>query len=426
MLRRRLIACLATFPLIVGCADGPDDPTSPTPGLTTAPICGIDAPTLVGIDVSHWQGDIDWARVKAAGMEYAFIRVSDGIGTMDRKFDRNWTLARQHKVPRGIYQFFRPGRDAIAQADIVIDAVNRLGMGELPPVIDVEHQNDANGAQMTPAAISAQIRLWLNRVETTLGVRPIIYSGRYFWNGYVKTTEFSNYPFWHAQYTSAACPTLPDAWSDWTLWQYSSTGSVDGISGDVDMNRFRGTLQDLLALVPDETCRLTPTWQGCQNEKFAKCEDGHVTEYACSNGLSCTTEPTPACRDLRCVDRPDPSAFCVDETTVATCDDGRFGATACAANEHCAEGSCVPDEGGPVEEDVGPVEEDVGPVEEDSPDIAEGGSDAFTAARPLRPSRGVNMSLSEDSGGCQGGGSELGLLGLLVLALTRTRHKIQQ
>ncbi len=283
--------------LAVGCSQAPDDVA-----VFTAPACVEHSPTLFGIDVSKWQGTINWAQVKGAGVQYAFIRVSDGITTIDEKFPANWAGAKANNIPRGVYQFFRPNRDAIEQAQIVIDHLDMYGMGELPPVIDVEATGD-----QTPAVVAQQVGLWIDEIETTLGVRPIIYSGSYFWDDNVKSSAFSDYPFWIAHYTSASCPRLPAAWSDWTFWQYSSSGTVAGISGDCDMNRYAGTLEELLDLVPDETCRLDPDWRACSDDVASSCVDGQIETTACGPGRSCV--------GLECaIDAPEPQPEVVEPT----------------------------------------------------------------------------------------------------------------
>ncbi len=394
---RRALALSLVFS--AACAD---DPGRDEVAIVAAPICVEHSPTTFGIDVSKWQGTIDWARVAAAGVKYAFIRVSDGITTIDERFPANWAGAAQHGIPRGVYQFFRPNRDAIEQAQIVLDHLAIHGMGELPPVIDVE----ATGEQ-SPEVIAAQVGLWIDEIETTLGVRPIIYSGSYFWDDFVKTAAFSDYPFWIAHYTSASCPRLPQAWSDWTFWQYSSTGRVDGINGDVDMNRFAGTVEDLAALVPDETCRLDPDYRACDGAAEVHCVDGRLVANACLPGATC--------RDGECVaDQPEPGP------------------------EH-AEPPVEPVEPGP--EPVELVEPPPEPVEP-APDVVEpvadtqAGADTAlevsapdtatpsTAGTPGVPARTLSGRTLTPSEGCAGGSPEASLP-LLVVALlsVRRRHR---
>jgi len=94
--------------------------------------------TVEGIDVSEFQGNINWNSVKASGRSFAFIRASDGTGHLDPTFAGNWGAARSAGLLRSVYQFFRPTEDANAQADLVLQKLAADGAGELPPMLDVE------------------------------------------------------------------------------------------------------------------------------------------------------------------------------------------------------------------------------------------------------------------------------------------------
>jgi lysozyme len=214
----------------------------PTLGETdqAATVCST-GPTTAGIDVSVYQGTIDWTKVKTAGIEYAFIRVSDGLNSPDSKFAANWAGAKAAGVLRGVYQFFEPGQDAIAQADMMIAKMGTLGADDLSPVIDVE----ATGG-LPPTAVAAKVKAWVDHVKAVTGRLPIIYSGYYFWNGQVGGANDLPSPLWVAAYVKP-CPQVPSPWTKWSFWQYSSTGAVSGISGNVDMDTFWGTRADLLA-----------------------------------------------------------------------------------------------------------------------------------------------------------------------------------
>ncbi len=203
-----------------------------------AVICG-KGPTVKGIDVSYYQGNIDWAAARADGVEFAFIRASDGLGYIDSKFEQNWAAAGAQGILRGTYQFFRPAQDPIAQAELVLGKL-AAAPGELPPVIDVE---DADG--LAPEAVEAAVRAWIDRVRAAIGRDPIIYTGFYFWRDEVGAPDLTASPLWHAQYTSAACPNIAPPWADWAFWQFTSTGRVAGIDGDVDINRWNGAREDL-------------------------------------------------------------------------------------------------------------------------------------------------------------------------------------
>lgn len=196
--------------------------------------------TVDGIDVSVWQGSINWTSVRNDGVEFAFIRVGDGL-TFDRQFDRNWAESRRVGVLRGAYHFFRPGRDPIAQADFFVDHIGDLADNDLPPVLDLE---DTDG--VARATVLSRAQAWLARVEERTGRRPIIYSGYYFWRDELGNPSWgSSYPLWIPQY-GRTCPTInAPPWQRWDFWQTSSTGRVAGISGAVDLNFFQGSRSDL-------------------------------------------------------------------------------------------------------------------------------------------------------------------------------------
>lgn len=204
-------------------------------------VCGSGS-TVKGIDVSKWQGTINWSSVANDGVKFAFIRVSDGTGYIDEKFQANWTGARANGIKRGAYQFFRSNQDPIEQANILLTRMGPLEAGDLPPVIDVESTDGVSNS------VRAQkIRAWLEHVEASVGVKPFIYTGGYFWDDHV-AQDFSEYPLWHAGYTGGTCPsTVSRSWTDWAVWQWTSSGRVAGISGNVDMNRFNGTMAELNA-----------------------------------------------------------------------------------------------------------------------------------------------------------------------------------
>ncbi|HZS37153.1 MAG TPA: GH25 family lysozyme [Polyangia bacterium] len=195
---------------------------------------------LRGIDVSTYQGEIDWTRVKKAGVAFAFARVSDGVDTVDDRFAANFAAMRRAGVRRGAYQFFRAGADARAQADLAISTVKRLGGADLPLVADVE-TDDGEKLEVLAARLTA----WLRRVERRTGARPIIYTSPSM--GRKLDAKFGAWRLWIAHY-EVECPTLPDAWKRWHFWQHSSTGKVDGIAGRVDLDLFAGTLTQLRRL----------------------------------------------------------------------------------------------------------------------------------------------------------------------------------
>lgn len=218
-------------------------------------VCA-DGPTVEGIDVSVYQGAIDWDAVANAGIGFAFIRTSHGLGTLDSRYADNWGEAHRVGIPRGTYQYFSPGQDPVAQADLLIDRMGDFVDGDLPPVLDVEQ---ADG--QSPAQIVAAIRAWSDRIQDVLGVLPIIYTAKYFWQDSVGApADFLDHPLWIANYTTD-CPLIADPWTRWAFWQYSSTGTVDGIATAVDRDVWNGSADELAGFAwppPDDQPPLHP------------------------------------------------------------------------------------------------------------------------------------------------------------------------
>ena len=240
---------------VAGCYDGPTESgESEDVGQVSQAVEVCFDETVRGIDVSYYQGDIDWAAVAGAGYGFAITRINHS-DFMDPKFDQNWAGIKEVGMLRGAYQYFEPGEDVATQAQIVIDKLGMLGPGDLPAVIDVETTSGVG-----PAEVEAAVGQWLELVEAGTGKKPIIYTGKYFWQDNVGSSAFSDYLLWHAQYPNAclppadpppscsSCANIADQWSEIAVWQYTSSGSVPGIAGNVDLNVFNGSLAELTAI----------------------------------------------------------------------------------------------------------------------------------------------------------------------------------
>lgn len=206
-------------------------------------VCGTriaDAPVR-GIDISKWQGTIDWPAVKQSGISFAVARVSDGSTVKDQTFALNYQAMGAAGLVRGAYQFFRPTENALVQAKLFVASVNEAGgwkPGDMPPMLDIEVSRTSRRVLQTG------VKTWLAYVQKELGVRPIIYT--YPSISYVLGGCFvGEYPMWIASYQQLECPAMPPAWVDggksWSLWQHSDHGTVPGIKTPVDMNIFNGT-----------------------------------------------------------------------------------------------------------------------------------------------------------------------------------------
>ncbi len=198
-----------------------------------------------GIDISHWQGTIDWVKVAAAGKRFAFMKASEDIDYVDVTYPANRAAANANGIIIGAYHFAQPDLtpgDAIAEADHFLDTA-QIAKGDLLPVLDLEVAGGLNQTQLQD-----WVRGYLGRIYERTGVRGVIYMSPNFWVTYAgDTTWFADNGYkvlWIAHWTTATAPTVPaDAWggNGWSFWQYTSSGSVSGITGRVDLDRFNGT-----------------------------------------------------------------------------------------------------------------------------------------------------------------------------------------
>jgi len=198
--------------------------------------------TVKGVDVSKYQGTINWSSVKSAGVVFGIARMSDGLNYPDGDFAANWKAMKAQGIVRGVYQYFEPAQDPTKQANMLLSAVENAGgfmPEDLPPVMDIE----TAGGQ-SPSTIQKHMQTWLDVIEKAVGRRPLIYTAAFMSSNI--GSGFGKYPLWVANW-GVTCPTMPSGWSNWKFWQNADNGSVSGISGNVDMDKFNGSLSDLKA-----------------------------------------------------------------------------------------------------------------------------------------------------------------------------------
>ena len=192
-----------------------------------------------GIDVSHYQGDVDWDEVEKDSVSFAFIKASQGQNTVDSKYARNREQVSKTGILYGIYHYLDPSVDAAAQAAHFAD-VSGGDFGHFPPVVDIEAFENETAAEVIDV-----LNTFVATVEQQFGCKPMIYTSHGFWNQ-LDDHDYGGYRLWLADYASN--PELPNGWSDWQFWQYQSTGKVDGVAGEVDRSRFNGDVDALGAL----------------------------------------------------------------------------------------------------------------------------------------------------------------------------------
>ncbi|WP_150495104.1 glycoside hydrolase family 25 protein [Roseibium aquae] len=193
-----------------------------------------------GIDVSHWQGEIDWHAVKRAGTEFAWIKSTEGGDHADRRFLDNWTGAREAGVPRGAYHFYYFCRPVEEQVDWVKQIVP-VDPTALPLVLDMEWNGHSRSCQIRPPRdeILRDMIYFLDEMERHYGKRPVIYATVDFHRDRL-VGAFKDEQFWIR--SVAAFPNrIYEGRDDWFFWQYTAEGRVDGVKGNVDRNAFYGT-----------------------------------------------------------------------------------------------------------------------------------------------------------------------------------------
>jgi GH25 family lysozyme M1 (1,4-beta-N-acetylmuramidase) len=215
--------------------------TAATPGEPSLPEAPVDV--LPGIDVSHWQGTIDWTAVAGTGQRFVFAKATEGQTFDDPMYLSYKQGASTAGLAFAAYHFAQPdasANDAVLEADHFVQ-VAQLGAGNLLPVLDIE----VSGG-LDPAALTTWALTWLGEVRARLGVMPLVYTSPNGWKtrfGDTTAVADAGYPLWVAHW-GVSSPTVPaNDWGGhgWTFWQYTDCGSVSGIGGCVDLDRLDGT-----------------------------------------------------------------------------------------------------------------------------------------------------------------------------------------
>lgn len=194
-----------------------------------------------GVDVSRWQGEIDWAKLRTQGANFAYIKATDGGDHLDPMFRKNWRAAAEAGLKRGAYHFFYWCRTAGEQADWFIRNVPKVE-GALPPVIDVEWNGESR-CKKRPSRkqVLEKMQVFMDKLERHYGQRPIIYTAPDFYRDNLRG-EFLDYPFWLR--SVAAHPSKVYPGREWVFWQYSGSGLSHGVAGKIDLNVFNGSEDD--------------------------------------------------------------------------------------------------------------------------------------------------------------------------------------
>jgi lysozyme len=205
---------------------------------------------LLGLDCSNHQAAVDWAAVAASGRRFAFLKASEDPDYVDRWFagplGHNWAATRAAGLTRGAYTFARPSVSTAAASVGLLEqriiAAGGLAAGDLI-ALDIEDERVPDGENL-----SGWVLDWLERAEAALGVRPVVYSGLWYMQPHgLCIPEIGAYPLWFASYQPLV-PPVPPGWQRLDFWQFTAHGSVPGVAGDCDENRFFGTETELAAI----------------------------------------------------------------------------------------------------------------------------------------------------------------------------------
>lgn len=190
---------------------------------------------VIGIDVSEYQGEIDWTAVDSIEkhkLHYVFIRATAGSDKVDSKFRENWKKAQKENLICGAYHYYRPNENSIEQAKNFINTV-KLKKGNLPPVLDIESLPKTQSLD----SLKIGLRRWLEYVEKHYKIKPIIYSGERYYQDFLEDEFEDDYTFWIANYNPWK-ETMDD---EWLFWQFTEKAVIEGVNQKVDVNIYNGT-----------------------------------------------------------------------------------------------------------------------------------------------------------------------------------------
>lgn len=198
---------------------------------------------VFGIDISHHQGKIDWKKLKESSttstpISFVYIKATEGSDFTDPHFKKNFAEAKRQGFLRGAYHYFSPYSSGLAQAQMFIETAG-IETGDLPPMIDVEEKPKEKEKFLQ------ELKIFISKIEEHYGAKPIIYTYRKYKKKHLTDTFFKRYPSWVAHYYVEELD--PDM--EWIIWQCSDIGEVPGISKEVDINVFNGSIEQLHSLI---------------------------------------------------------------------------------------------------------------------------------------------------------------------------------
>ena len=189
------------------------------------------------MDVSSYQGTVDWHALASQGVDFAFIKATEGSLLQDKQFASNWNGSLEAGVRPGAYHFLSYDSPGETQADNFISMVP-VTDGALPPVVDIEFYGEYLENPPEKAQVQSILDPLLARLEAHYGVKPILYVTYRSYYSYLTDTKYADYPVW------CSSPTVFPLVPRWHFWQYSHSAKLEGYTGAqplIDLNVFRGS-----------------------------------------------------------------------------------------------------------------------------------------------------------------------------------------
>lgn len=213
---------------------------------------------IAGVDLSHYQGTVDWEILSKEDIQFAYIKATEGSSHVDEQFAANWQQAGKTSLKVGAYHFFSFDSPGETQAMNFITSVG-IRDGMLPPAIDVEYYADKRNNPPDSKTVQEQLQAMICQIESYYQTTPVIYATEEVWERYLKG-YFDDYPIWIRNVI-----TKPKIQEPWTFWQYTNRARLKGYTGEetfIDLNVFHGSEKQWEQWLTEYTVSLSPRVSG--------------------------------------------------------------------------------------------------------------------------------------------------------------------
>ncbi len=232
-----------------------------------------------GVDVSEYQGEVDWDKIKEQGISFAFIKATEGSESKDEFFDENFEKLKNMDMFLGCYHFFSFESDGNSQAQNYINVVGNVEDDDsiFIPIIDIEYYSYYKKAKPSKEWVTEELQEMADKLESTYRVKPIIYTTMEFYDYYIDG-NFSDYDIWIRNIITK--PNLEN--TDWKFWQYTGKGRLDGYNGEekfIDLNVFNGTKEEFDEFVQSKKDEKKSNFEKEEQERIEKEENTLKSEY---------------------------------------------------------------------------------------------------------------------------------------------------